>query len=147
MLFRADVNVPANIAEADPVVELLKIAHGIITWVSVFFPPGCHKLAHCVILHHEHQIVPSTEGMNLASDGFPIEWDEYYESYQPPYELKLKLWNDDDTYPHKITVRVAVLPRKAIVAPSITDAIKGIFGLFRPRIVLPTGKKVEVEES
>ena len=129
MLFTANVTVAAETTEASPTTEVLKIAHGIITRFSVLFPPGCAGLVHCVILHHEHQIAPSTENMNLSGDTFPIEWDEYYESYQPPYELKIKAWNEDDTFPHTVTVRVAILPRKAIVAPSITDAIKDLFSL------------------
>ena len=133
MLFTTDINIPKNTTSADPVVEILKIAHGIVTWISVLFPPGCARLAHCVILHHEHQIAPSTEMMDLSGDTFPIAWDEYYESYQPPYELKIKAWNEDDTYPHKITVRVAVLPRKAIIALAIVDAIKGLFGVLSPK--------------
>ena len=139
MLFTIDVNVQKNTPETDPVVEVIKIAHGIVTWVSVFFPPGCARLAHCVILHHEHQIAPSTEGMNLAADSLPIEWNEYYESYQPPYELKIKAWNEDDTYPHKITVRVAVLPRKAIIALAIVDAIKSLFGMLSPKRIFTGG--------
>lgn len=133
MLFTTDVTVTAGKTEANPEVEILKIAHGIITWISVLFPPGCHRLAHCVILHHEHQIAPSTEKMDLAGDGVPIEWSEFYESYQPPYELKIKAWNEDDTFPHTLTIRVAVLPRKAIVATAIAEAITGLFGLLSPK--------------
>jgi len=139
MLFTTDINIPKSTTSADPVVEILKIAHGIVTWISVLFPPGCARLAHAVILHHEHQIAPSTENMDLSGDTFPIAWDEYYESYQPPYELKIKAWNEDDTYPHKITVRVAVLPRKAIIALAIVDAIKGLFGILSPRRIF-TGR-------
>jgi len=133
MLFTVDVNIPKNTPSTAPEVEILKIAHGIVTWISVLFPPGCARLAHAVILHHEHQIAPSTENMDLSGDTFPIAWDEYYESYQPPYELKIKAWNEDDTYPHKITVRVAVLPRKAVLALALVDAIKGLFGILSPK--------------
>ena len=139
MLFTAEVVVPKNTTSIDPVVQILPIAHGILTWVSVCFPPGCAALARCVILHHEHQIAPSTENMNLAGDTFPIEWAEYYESYQPPYELKIKAWNEDDTYPHTITVRVAVLPRKAVAPSSIADAIKGVFGALSPKRIFTAG--------
>lgn len=139
MLFVTEVNIPKSTTETSPVVETLKIAHGIITWVSVFFPPGCARLAHVVILHHEHQVWPSTEGMNLAGDSWPIEWNEYYEVYQPPHELKIKAWNEDDTYPHKITVRVAVLPRKAILAYQIVDAIKGLFSMLSPKRIFTGG--------
>jgi len=133
MLFTADITVQADNTVDNPKEEILRVAHGIVTWVSVHFPPGCHRLVHLVILHHEHQIVPSTENMDLASDTFPIEWNEYYESYQPPYELKIKVWTEDDTYPHTVAVRVAVLPRKAIIALAIVDAIKGVFGMLSPR--------------
>lgn len=139
MLFCIDINVPKNTTETSPKIDTLKIAHGIITWISVFFPPGCARLAHCVILHHEHQIVPSTEGMNLSGDTFPIEWNEYYESYQPPYELKIKAWNEDDTYAHKITVRVAVLPRKAVLALAIVDAIKSVWNALIPKRIFTWG--------
>jgi len=133
MLFRASITIPANTASTDPTIEMLKIAHGIISKFMVRPRPGHAALAHLVILHHEHQIAPSTEGMDLSGDTFPIDWEEYYESYQPPYELKLKGWNDDDTYPHTFDVFVAVLPRKAIIALAVTDAIKGMPELMFPR--------------
>lgn len=139
MLFEASITIPKSTTQASPEEVILKIAHGIISWVSVSFPPGCVFLVHCVILHHEHQIAPSTEGMSLAGDTFPIEWEEYYESYQPPYELKIKGWNEDDTYPHTITVRVAILPRKAIIALAIVDAIKSVFGMLSPKRIF-TGR-------
>lgn len=146
MLFTADVTVTTDHTATNKKEQTLKIAHGIITFVSVLFPSGCHGLVHCAILHHEHQVFPSTENMSLKGDRIPIEWAEYYESYQPPYELKIKAWGVDCDYEHVVTVRVAILPRKAVVATSIFDAIKGIFGLLRPRIILPIGKKVEIEE-
>ncbi|GAH83943.1 unnamed protein product, partial [marine sediment metagenome] len=106
---------------------------GIITKIMVRPRPGHAALAHLVIRHHETQIAPSTEKMDFAGDAFPIDWEEYYESYQPPYELKLVGWNEDDTYPHTFTVYVAVLPRKAIVAYAVVDAIKGVLGMLSPK--------------
>ncbi|MBA7692258.1 hypothetical protein ES703_100821 [subsurface metagenome] len=95
--------------------------------------PGHAALAHLVILHHEHQIAPSTGSMDFHGDTFPIDWEEYYESYQPPFELKLKGRNEDDTYPHTFTVYVVVLPRRAIIALAVTDAIKSVFGMLSPK--------------
>jgi hypothetical protein len=67
--------------------------------------------------------------MDFAGDTFPIDWDEYYECYQPPYELKIKGWNEDDTYAHAFDIFVAILPRKGIIATAIVDAIKELFSL------------------
>ncbi|MBA7588318.1 hypothetical protein ES708_30373 [subsurface metagenome] len=133
MLFTQDILVETEHTATNKKEAIIKIAHGIITEMSVSHPPGCHGQVHCVLLHHEHQIAPSTENMTMIGDGFPIEWNEYYESYQPPYELKAKLWGVECRYEHTVTVRVAVLPRKAILALAIVDAIKSAFGVLRPR--------------
>ena len=133
MLFQASITIPKNTTQASPALATLKIAHGIITKIMVRPRPGHAALAQLVILHHEHQIAPSTENMDLHGDAPAIDWEEYYESYQPPYELKLKGWNEDDTYPHTFDVMVAILPRKAILALAIVDAIKSLFSILSPR--------------
>jgi len=139
MLFEASITIPKNQTPASPTTEMLGIAHGIITKIMVRPRPGHAGLAHLIIKHHEHQIAPSTENMDFHGDTFPIDWEEYYESYQPPYELKLVGWNDDDTYPHTFDVYVAVLPRKAILALAIVDAIKNLLGLMSPRRLFTGG--------
>ena len=132
MIFETSITITAGKAKTDPKVEMLGIAHGIITKIMVRPRAGHQNLAHLVIMHHEHQIAPSTEGMDLHGEFFPIDWEEYYESYQPPYELKIKGWNDDDTYPHVFDIFVAVLPRKVVLALSIVDAITSFFKMLSP---------------
>jgi len=139
MLFQASITIPKNTAQTSPTEAILKIAHGIISKIMVRPRPGHAALAHLVILHHEHQIAPSTENMDIHGDAHTIDWEEYYESYQPPYELKLKGWNDDDTYPHTFDVFVVILPRKAVLALSIVDAIRSLFGILSPRRIF-TGR-------
>lgn len=132
MEFEEHILVETTHTASNPKEQIVKIAHGIITFLYVLHPPGCHGLVHCVILHHEHQIAPSTEGMTMTGDTFPHEWGEYYESYQPPYELKVKAWGVGCSYNHTITVFIIILPRKAIIALAIVDAIKNMFGLLSP---------------
>jgi len=133
MLFQGTITIPKNTTKASPTEVTFGIALGIITKVMVRPRPGHASLAHLIILHHEHQVAPSTENMDLHGDNWPIDWEEYYESYQPPYELKLKGWNVDDTYPHTFDVYVAVLPRRAIVATAVVDAFKNILGMLSPK--------------
>ncbi|GAI33113.1 unnamed protein product, partial [marine sediment metagenome] len=56
-----------------------------------------------------------------------------YESYQPPYELKFVGWSQETIYKHVITVGVVILPRKAIIALALVDAIKSLFGMLSPK--------------
>jgi len=133
MLFTKSFTIKTTDLEANPMSGIIPIAHGIITFVSVWMPPGCHGLVYCKLKHHEHTVFPSTEDMFLMTDGYPVEWNEYYESYQPPYELKFVGWSYLTTYDHVVTVRIAVLPRKAVLALAIVDAIKGILGTLSPK--------------
>jgi len=139
MLFTAHVLVETTHTEANKKEQILKIAHGIITWVSVFHQEGSNCMVNAAIFHHEHQVFPSTEGMTIVGDGIPIEWNEYYESYQPPYELKIKAWGVGIAHNHTIHIRVAVLPRKAVLAVSVIDAIKGLFGVLSPKRIFTSG--------
>ena len=139
MLFTKSFTVLTTHTETAPLESIIKIAHGIITFVSIWMPPGCNGLVYCKLKHHEHTVFPSTEDMFLMTSGYPVEWNEYYESYQPPYELKFVGWSYGTTYDHVVTVRIAVLPRKAVLALAIVDAIKGIFGALSPRRIF-TGK-------
>lgn len=133
MLFETSITIPANITRDDPTEEILPIAHGVITRIMVRPRPGHSAVAHLVILHHEHQIAPSIETMSLAGDASPIDWEEFYESYQPPYELKVLGWNESENYPHTFDVYVAILPRKAILPFALIDALRSIFGMITPR--------------
>jgi len=139
MLYVWDIPVAVGRLEVNPVETPLRLAHGIITWYSIQFPPGCAGLAHCRIFHREHQIVPSREAQDLSGDTFPIEWTDYYEMYEPPYDLLARCWNDDDTYPHKVTIRIAVVPRKSIIAYQIADTLKGLIGMLSPKRIFTRG--------
>ena len=139
MLFEASITIPKNTLETNPTITTFGIAKGIITKIIVAPRPGHHAVAHCIILHHEHQIAPSTDGMDFSGDEHDIPWEEYYESYQPPYELKIKGWNSSTKYPHTFDVFVAILPRKAIIATALVDAIKSLFEIVSPRRIF-TGK-------
>jgi len=139
MIFQASVTIPKSKTKDAPTVVMLGIAHGIISKIMVRPRPGHSGLAHCVILHHEHQIAPSTENMEFHGDTFPIDWEEYYEVYQPPYQLKIKGWNEDDTYEHTFDIFVAILPRKGIIATAVSDALSSVLSFLSPKRIFTGG--------
>jgi len=93
----------------------LEISVGVITRIDVKFPAGCHGLAKVRIYHREFQLVPLSGGEWITGDDETVPTEAYYEIPQTPAQLKLVAINDDDLYPHKLTVRIAVLP-KAVVS-------------------------------
>lgn len=133
MIFEASITIPITATKTSPTKVTLKIARGIITKIMVRPRAGHRWLAHCVIFHGSHQIGPSTEGMDFHGEFFPIDWEEYYEFYQPPYELQIRGWNDDDTFAHTFDILVVILPRRGVLALSIVDAISSVFGMLSPK--------------
>lgn len=140
MLFSADITIPANTTKASPTVVTFGIANGIISKFMVRPRQGHAGLAHCTISYHEHQIAPSSRDMDLHGDRDPIDWEEYFEVYQPPYKLKITGWNDDDTYSHTFTIYVVILPRKAILALAIVDTIANLFKALSPKRIFTRGE-------
>jgi len=136
MIFQAAITIPKNTTEPAPVVVMLPIAKGIISKIMIRPRPGHAGLAHLVIRHHEHQIAPSSPNMDFHGDTFPIDWEEFHESDQPPFELKLVGWNDDDTYSHTFDVYVVVLPKDAVLSVSVVESIKNLFGILSPKRIL-----------
>jgi hypothetical protein len=114
MLFECSITIPKATASTSPTAVILKVSAGVITKVMVRPRPGHSAVAHCVILHHEHQVWPSTETMEMHGDTFPIDWEEHYEIDQPPYELKIEGWNDSTLYSHTFDVYIAMLPTEVI---------------------------------
>lgn len=135
MLYNWIITVPHTpVGTTPPIIEeKLSLAIGIVTWYSVLFPPGCAGLVHCKIYHREHPIVPSKGDQDLSGDTFPIEWNDYYELYERPADFMARCWSEDDTYSHKVYIRIAVLPRRAIAPLGITDAFKSLMGTLSPK--------------
>ena len=107
--------IPANTAEANPERFDCKLTHGVIHKVEVGFPAGCAGLAHLKILQGLHQVWPTNPEGSFNTDNFTISFNEYYELTEPPYILTLSGYNEDDTYPHTIEVRFAILPARILL--------------------------------
>lgn len=107
----------------------VNLTDGIIHRVEVQFPIGCAGLARCQIYEHAHQIWPTNIDSSFASDGYTIAFDEHYELTEPPHVFRLICWNEDDTYPHTITVRIGILESKT--ALFFMSVMKGLSKMLK----------------
>ena len=114
---------------SERVEQKLNLTHGIIHRVEIQFPIGTRALAHCQIFHHRHQVWPTNIDGSFTSDGYTIPIDENYEFFEPPHNLVAICWNDDDTYPHTITIRVGIIESKA--ALMMLGVFKGLTKLLK----------------
>ena len=124
MQYQCTLLIPALTAQANPARATISLGPGIISKVSIIFPPGCAGLAHIQILHKEHLLFPSSPDENYIGDTFPIEWIEYFPLNEGPYELTVIGWNTDTLYSHSPMVRFEMLSK----AKTLGDYFKRLFG-------------------
>ena len=116
MFYSFDITIPANTLQASPQKTILKLCYGIIHKVDIVFPSGCSGLVGISVNNATHQVWPTNRGQHFCSDGETISWREFLENTTEPFELNALAWNTDQTYEHRLTVRVGVLPL-SVVAP------------------------------
>jgi hypothetical protein len=121
--------IAANTAEVDRDVEELKISPGILTGLSVYFPPGCHSLARCRISIDESPIAPRSRGGYITGNNSTLPIEGIYEliSDKRPV-LKIELWNDDEEYGHTIHITAKWLTEEEM------QAEKSLLALIAQRI-------------
>jgi len=102
MIYIIPLRVPANTPIEDPVVATLKLSACIIENVSVEFPRGCYWLVSTRARLREVQLYPTNPGEWITSEAGRVEWTDDAAIIDPPYELTIEAYNEDERYQHTI---------------------------------------------
>jgi hypothetical protein len=108
LFFSFDLTVAANTLAGAPVKLTAQLPPGTIHRVEVQFPTGCVGLVHTAAFRGAHQVWPTNDSFDLASDGWLVAWDDEYDLDAAPFSLELRARSDDDTYTHVVTWRLAM---------------------------------------
>jgi hypothetical protein len=108
--YEFDVTSPANTAQASPTQVLAVLTPGVVTQVAIQIPLGVKALTGAQVWRGDHQVWPANPEGFFKGDDTIIAWDDTYDLEDEPLTLRLRVWNNDDSYPHTITFRFAVLP-------------------------------------
>jgi len=101
-MYTYSLTIPANTPETSPVEERVKLSAGILSRVLIFFPPGCHALAHARIFYQAHQIEPWSRDGSFHWDNYVLDFESEHEISAPDTEVTIKAWNEDDVYEHTL---------------------------------------------
>lgn len=106
--------VPPNTSVDNPVFMRLPLDRGTISFLELHFAPGCVGLVRSAVAYKSIQIVPWNADTWLFGDDRLFKLDLNLELNEPPYELTVKGWSEDDTYPHTLTVGVMLVEANAV---------------------------------
>lgn len=123
MQFVKDVTFTKGKTEATIESTDIKVASGVIHRVNIVFPSGCAGLVSVSIFDGAHPIAPSTQGQYYRGDDEIVEFNEFIEIKTGPRILTIKGFNEDDTFDHKIQIRLFILPKRFVLPAASTEGI------------------------
>lgn len=100
MIYKIEVEIPANTAKADYVDTTMILTKGKIKRLSVFFPWGCAGLVGIQIIRRTYQLMPLTRGEWMTGNDLLLDYQHNYGLDTEPYALVVRCYNLDDTYSH-----------------------------------------------
>lgn len=109
MLFEKSITTDANTSQNNAETTKILCSRGIIHQIEIEFPPGCSSLCHVQLYAGTEIFLPSRPDMDMSADAHTIVIKEHYFLPNDRSYINVVVWNLDDTYPHTIRVRIAVL--------------------------------------
>jgi len=110
VIFQTRILIPSQTIETVPCKAILPIQPGYVDRAWVGFPQGCYGLAHVQLWRGDSQLLPLSGGESLAWNNFVYDMPLYYLVMDEPLYFIVKGWNEDDSYAHRVTVMVSVVP-------------------------------------
>lgn len=133
MFYNFSDTVPAGTKEEDERYIRMPICKGVVHQVRIISHPGSNGVLYCRIKSGLHQAWPTNPQENFRLSGVTIDWKDFFEIEDKPYELTLHTWNLSTRFEHEIIVQLGVLPMW-IVAPAglpskVVEGFKRMFGI------------------
>ena len=129
MFYDFALTIPAGTAKSSPAVQRMKMTHGVIHDVRIYYPPGPRGEVDVAIFEGGHQVYPTNRGGSFNADNVYINFGDYYELFDAPYELTAKGWAPDADYDHTIRIEIGLIESKIALA-SLTVA-RGLERFFK----------------
>lgn len=112
MQYQTTLNIPPLTSATSPVIAVQLLDVGTLDSIDVRFPDGCVSLVHFAARHKEYQLIPWNQDGSIASNDHVVHSQLDYPIDQPPMEVYLQGWSEDDTYPHTLLVLINWSPKE-----------------------------------
>jgi hypothetical protein len=135
MFYDFALTITAGTTEANPAEQEMKLTHGVIQTVRLFFPPGPRGEVNVAIYHQEHQLYPTNPGGAFNADNVYISFDDYFELFSPPYVLLARGWAPTASYNHTVRIEIGVIESKiALIGLRVAKALDKFFNILGVKV-------------
>lgn len=116
MIYTANITTPKDTAVGALKQTVLKVTKGLVYKVEFYFPSGSAGLLGVAVFDGLFQVWPSTIGEFFVSDNETIRFDDLYLKEAAPYQFDIYTYNTDDTYKHRVGVRIGLVSNEVFLA-------------------------------
>jgi len=116
MIYTLTVETPKEIFSDNKQRRSISITKGLVYKVEIAFPPGSMGLLHVAIFDGSYQLWPSTPGETFYADSYTLEFEDLLLKLVLPWEFQIETYNDDDTHPHALQIRIGMVDKEVFMA-------------------------------
>lgn len=106
MLYVVSISIPPNTPKDKPIEKEIKIFEKWVEDITIYFPPGHVCLTGVALFYGTDQIFPNEEQEWVKGNDIPIKGYLHFRAPEKPLRLKVKAYNEDDTYTHTVYVYI-----------------------------------------
>jgi len=123
MIYQTRITVPANTPIDSPITTSIEVEEDYVTYLGVYFPPGCCNLVHVRFRYGETQIFPHASYEWLSGEGYLMGGRLLFKTPESPCRIRIEAYNNDDTYDHTIIIYVEALKKEEVARPGVIESI------------------------
>lgn len=135
MIYTANITTVKNTAQTALKKTVIHVTKGLVYKVEFYFPPGPSGLMGLAVFDGLYQVWPSSVGEFFVSDNETISFDDMYLKESAPYEFQCYTYNEDDKYPHFVSVRIGLVSSEVFLARFMPGRGRQQFEKMRKRMV------------
>ena len=95
---------------------VIRLSNGFIYQFDLYFPSGSQGLLKVQVNEYKVQLYPFTPGEYFYGDGIQISFPESHLIQNPPYELRVRHYNEDEAYDHQFQLRIGFVAAEEFIA-------------------------------
>ena len=147
MIYTANITTVKNTAQSSLKKTTIRVTKGLVYKVEFYFPSGPAGLMGLAVFDGLFQVWPSSVGEFFQSDDETISFDDLYLKDSAPYEFQCYTYNEDDTYDHKVGVRIGLVSSDVFMARFMPTRDRNYFMRLREKILSERANRIIVQRE
>lgn len=116
MIYARSITSPFGADVTNPTDTVIHLTKGFIYQLDLYFPSGSQGLLKVQIHDHQIQLYPFNVGEYFYGDDGVISFPESHLIDDPPFELIVRHYNEDEAYDHSFQIRIGIVAAEVFIA-------------------------------